>query len=176
MTYRSFYTTFYPEAIRGIIMLTYLWGLRPSETLGIEMSDMHLGTDNYIVIKQTKFNKTRIVTFNDKVVSFIEDFLFWRKHTGLPSESDSPLFLKRTFATYSTHALQMAFAMIRKEANVHRYDGAKYQPSHGYRTCATHFLLRELCHGIGKDETYKICFLFCWSYEHKHHGCLYVYD
>lgn len=48
-------------------MLTYLWGLRPSETLGIKMSDMHLGTDNYIVIKQTKFNKTRIVTFNDKV-------------------------------------------------------------------------------------------------------------
>lgn len=63
MTYSSFYTTFYPEAIRGIIMLTYLWGLRPSETLGIKMSDMHLGIDNYIMIKQTKFNKTS----NDKV-------------------------------------------------------------------------------------------------------------
>ena len=128
MTYRSFYTTFYPEAIRGIIMLTYLLGLRPSETLGIEMSDVHLGTDNYIVIKQTKFYKTRIVTFNDKVASFIEDFLFWRKHTGLLSESDSPLFLKRTFAAYSTHVLQIAFAMIREDANVRRYDGARYQP------------------------------------------------
>lgn len=159
MTYSPFYTTFYPEAIRGIIMLTYLWGLRPSETLGIEMSAVHLDTDNYIVIKQTKFYKTRIVTFNDKVASFIEDFLFWRKHTGLPSESDSSLFLKRTFATYSTHALQMAFAMIRKDANVLRYDGA--DTSHSYRTCATHLLLRELFHGIGKDETCKICFLFC---------------
>lgn len=128
MTYRSFYTTFYPEAIRGIIMLTYLLGLRPSETLGIEMSDVHLGTNNYIVIKQTKFYKTRIVTFNDKVASFIEDFLFWSKHTGLPSESDSPLFLKRTSAAYSTHALQMAFTMIREDANVRRYDGARYQP------------------------------------------------
>lgn len=66
MTYRSFYTTFYPETIRGIIMLTYLWGLRPSETLGIEMADVHLGTDNYIVIKQMKFYNTRIVTFNDR--------------------------------------------------------------------------------------------------------------
>ena len=55
MTYRSFYTTFYPETIRGIIMLTYLWGLRPSETLGIEMADV-----------QMKFYKIRIVTFNDR--------------------------------------------------------------------------------------------------------------
>ena len=66
MTYRSFYTTFYPETIRGIIMLTYLWGLRPSETLGIEMADVHLGIDNYIAIKQMKFYKIRIVTFNDR--------------------------------------------------------------------------------------------------------------
>lgn len=128
MTYRSFYTTFYPEGIRGIIMLTYLLGLRPSETLGIEMSDIHLGIDNYILIKQTKFYKTRIVTFNEKVGSFIEDFLVWRKRTGLPSEGNSPLFLKRTFATYSMHALQMAFAMIREGAGVRRYDGARYQP------------------------------------------------
>ena len=66
MTYRSFYTTFYPETIRGIIMFTYLWGLRPSETLGIEMADVHLGIDNYIAIKQMKFYKIRIVTFNDR--------------------------------------------------------------------------------------------------------------
>jgi len=66
MTYRSFYTTFYPETIRGIIMLTYLWGLRPSETLGIEMADVYLGIDNYIAIKQMKFYKIRIVTFNDR--------------------------------------------------------------------------------------------------------------
>lgn len=109
MTYRSFYITFYPEAIRGIIMLTYLLGLRPSETLGIEMSDVHLGTDNYIVIKQTKFYKIRIVTFNDKVASFIEDFLFWRKHTGLPSESDSPLFLKRTRVSWIKTLSNSAF-------------------------------------------------------------------
>lgn len=47
-------------------MLTYLWGLRPSETLGIEMADVYLGIDNYIAIKQMKFYKIRIVTFNDR--------------------------------------------------------------------------------------------------------------
>lgn len=128
MTFRTYYTTFYPEAIRGIIMLTYLLGLRPGETLGIEMSDVHLGTDNYIVIKQTKFYKTRIVTFNDKVASFLKNYLFWRKREGLPVESESPLFARRTFDRYSSAALQKAFAMIREGAGVRRYDGARYQP------------------------------------------------
>lgn len=30
------------------------------------MADVHLGIDNYIAIKQMKFYKIRIVTFNDR--------------------------------------------------------------------------------------------------------------
>ena len=128
MTFRTYYTTFYPEAVRGIILLTYLLGLRPGETLGIEMSDVHLGADNYIVIKQTKFYKTRIVTFNDKVASFLKDYLIWRKREGLPTERESPLFARRTFNRYSSGAIQRSFARIREDAGVRRYDGARYQP------------------------------------------------
>ena len=128
MTYRTSYTKVYPEAIRGIIMLTYFLGLRPGETLKIDMSDVHLGDENYILIKDTKFYKSRLVPFNNKVAVFLENFIMWRRDQRLPSDPESNVFLDRLFNPYSLSAMQKIFTMVRGKTGIYRYDGARYQP------------------------------------------------
>lgn len=128
MTYRRWFAKNHPEAIQGIIMLTYLLGLRPGETLKIEMSDVHLANDNYILIKDTKFYKSRIVPFNDKVAEYLKNFLEWRTAKKLPLESDAKLFSDQFGNPYSLSAIQKIFTKIREKSNIYRYDGARYQP------------------------------------------------
>ena len=107
MTYRSKYVKIYPEAIRAILMLTYFLGLRPGETLKIEISDVHLGDENYILIKDAKYYKSRFVPFNNQVAMFLEEFMLWRKDRGLPSNPESKLFLDRFFYPYSLSAMDV---------------------------------------------------------------------
>lgn len=128
MTYRKWFAKNHPEAIQGIIMLTYLLGLRPGETLKIEMSDVHIANENYILIKDTKFYKSRIVPFNDRVAEYLKNFLKWRITKKLSSEPDARLFLDQFGVPYSLSAMQKIFTKIRVKSNIYRYDGARYQP------------------------------------------------
>jgi integrase len=127
-TYRRWFAKNHPQAIQGIIMLTYLLGLRPGETLRIELSDIHLANENYILIKDTKFYKSRIVPFNDKVEEYLKFFLEWRIAKKLPLESNAKLFLDQVGNPYSLSAMQKAFTKIREKSEIYRYDGARYQP------------------------------------------------
>lgn len=128
MTYRKWFAKNHPEAIQGIIMLTYLLGLRPGETLRIEMADVHLENENYILIKDTKFYKSRIVPFNDQVAKYLKNFLKWRSTKKLPLEPNAKLFLDQTGDPYSLSAMQKIFTKIRVKSNIYRNDGARYQP------------------------------------------------
>lgn len=128
MTHRSNYIKIYPEAIRGIIMLTYFLGLRPGETLKIEMSDVHLDDENYILIKDTKFFKSRLVPFNNQVATFLGNFIIWRRDQKCPSNPESKLFLDRFSNPYSLSAMQKIFTIIREKSGIYRFDGARYQP------------------------------------------------
>jgi integrase len=109
-------------------MLTYFLGLRPGETLKIEISDVHLGDDNYILIKDAKYYKSRIVPFNNQVAMFLEEFMLWRKDRGLPSNPESKLFLDRFFNPYTLSAMDKIFIMIREKSGIYRHDCSKYQP------------------------------------------------
>jgi len=93
--------------IYAILMLTYFLGLRPGETLKIEISDVHLGDENYILIKDAKYYKSRFVPFNNQVAMFLEEFMLWRKDRGLPSNPESKLFLDRFFYPYSLSAMDV---------------------------------------------------------------------
>lgn len=128
MTYRKWFAKNHPEAIQGIIMLTYLLGLRPGETLKIEMSDVHLTNENYILIKDTKFYKSRIVPFNEKIAEYLKHFLEWRIDKKLPLEPNARLFLDQFGFPYSMSAMQKIFTKIRVKSNIYRHDGTRYQP------------------------------------------------
>ena len=92
------------------------------------MSDIHLGDENYILIKDTKFYKSRFVPFKNKIAMFLENFIMWRRDQRLPSDPESNLFLDRFFNPYSLSVMQKIFTMVRKKSGIYRYDGARYQP------------------------------------------------
>jgi site-specific recombinase XerD len=95
LTYRKRFNILYPESVRVILMITYFLGLRPGEAVKLCLSDIHLEHDNYVLIKKTKFYKSRIVPFNTQVALFLKGYLQWRKENHFPENADASLFVTR---------------------------------------------------------------------------------
>ena len=125
MTYRKRFNILYPESVRVMLMVTYLLGLRPGETVNLCMSDIHLGDDNCVLIRESKFYKSRLVPFNKQVASLLEKYLQWRKTNHLPENPDASLFMTRKREPVKLSAMQQAFRLICKKSNIHRNDGMK---------------------------------------------------
>jgi len=125
MTYRTRFNILYPESVRVILMLTYLLGLRPGETVKLCISDIHLGDDNYALIRESKFYKSRLVPFNKQVASLLEKYLLWRKTNHLPENPDANLFMTRKREPVKLSSMQQAFRLICEKSNIHRNDGMK---------------------------------------------------
>jgi len=125
LTYRKRFNIIYPESMRIIFMVTYLLGLRPSETLKLCIADVHLGNENYAVIRLTKFHKSRIVPFNNMVASLLSKYLKWRKENNLPENPKDSLFMTRKKEPVKLSAIQQAFRTVCNKSNIHRNDAMK---------------------------------------------------
>jgi len=126
LTYRKRFNILYPESVRAILMIIYLLGLRPGEAVKLCLSDIHLdGHDNYVLIRETKFYKYRMVPFNNQVALFLEKFIQWRKNNYLPEDPDTSLFITRKKKPVKLSAIQQAFRLICDKSNIHRNDGTK---------------------------------------------------
>jgi len=125
LTYRKRFNILYPESVRVILMITYLLGLRPGETVKLCLSDIHLENDNYVLIRDTKFYKSRIVPFNEHVASILKGYLLWRKTNCLPENPDTSLFMTRKKESVKLSAVQQAFRLICDKSNIHRNDGMR---------------------------------------------------
>jgi integrase len=128
MIYRKRFNILYPESVRIILMITYLLGLRPGETVKLCMSDIHLGEENYVLIRETKFYKSRIVPFNKQVALLLNHYMQWRKKNHLQENPDISLFLTRKNKPVSLSSIQKAFRLICDKSDIHRYDGTKSDP------------------------------------------------
>jgi site-specific recombinase XerD len=118
-----------PVCIKMILQVTYMLGLRPSETLSIKLSDIHLSRDEmYIVIRETKFYKSRIVPFNEEVLSLLRSFMSWRESYNLSDNPESRLFLTNKEKQIPIHMIQMNFRKICTETGISSH-GARFQPS-----------------------------------------------
>ncbi len=93
----------------------------------MQMEDLNLH-EKYVVIRESKFNKTRMVPFNDQVALLLATFLDWREEQGWASENESYLFLDWDKKRLSVDVVRNAFQRIRDLAGVKRSDGARYQP------------------------------------------------
>ncbi|MDD4220492.1 MAG: tyrosine-type recombinase/integrase [Sphaerochaetaceae bacterium] len=125
LTYRRRFNILYPESVRIILMITYLLGLRPGETVKLCLSDIHLEHDNYALIRETKFYKSRIVPFNTQVALLLKGYIQWRKKNHLPEDPNSSLFVTRKGEPVKLTAIQQAFRLICDKSNIHRKDGMK---------------------------------------------------
>lgn len=118
----------YPECILVYLKILLTMGLRPSEGLNIRIADVHTSDDEkYIIIRETKFFKSRLVTFNDSVKDMINSFLKWRRRMNMPETDDTYLFLDTHVKKMNEHSFRRAYRMILDKAGVKKdADGTNY--------------------------------------------------
>lgn len=116
-----------PFMIRTILILTYTLGLRRREVLLIKLKDIDLKKGT-ILIEQSKFYKTRYVTFNEQIKDIIVSYLLLRKERKTALDPTSYLFMWKDNKPLRGSHLDNIFSKIRREAGINRQDGATYQP------------------------------------------------
>lgn len=127
LTYQKRRSIMYPEMVFYALVFTYSMGLRIRETLKIELGDINL-SQSYIHIKQTKFYKSRLVTFNNAVKAKLIECLKWRKSAGMPDDSKDLLLLDRKNRPITIHNMDASFIRIREKVGVKCDSDNRHQP------------------------------------------------
>ncbi|MDL2230190.1 tyrosine-type recombinase/integrase [Alistipes sp. OttesenSCG-928-L06] len=113
--------------IRMILVLTYTLGLRISEALAIRIK--HLNFDeNYVVIEESKFYKTRLLPFNNQIGKEIVKYQQWKTNQNYPQEENNHFFLDKLGMPVLLDTFQEYWRKICAKADIYRNDGATYQP------------------------------------------------
>lgn len=126
-TYTRNYRNINPYVIRAILMMTYMLGLRIHETVSLKLIDINL-EESLVIVRESKFYKSRMVPFNEQVKMWFRKYLEWRKAYGHSQDPKSELFQDDYSNPIKTSAVRGRFERIREKAGVKRNDGATYQP------------------------------------------------
>ena len=117
-----------PECMQVILKVTYTLGLRIHETVSLKLKDLDL-QQCQAIIRESKFNKTRIVPFNRQVQEMLHAFLTWRTaQYPAYSNGEDAVFLDKSGCPINLETVRGCFQRIRAEAGICRNDGACYQP------------------------------------------------
>jgi integrase/recombinase XerD len=127
---------------RTLLLLLYGTGLRISEVLGLDMTDVDL-CDGILTVRDTKFYRTRLVPIGIDLIRVLTVYAAQRS-THLLGVPDTPFLLTRRDKRLSRSTAEEYFKHLRATAGVRRDDGARYQPRlHDMRhTFATTRLIR----------------------------------
>ena len=127
LTYQKNRSRIPPECIQMILKVTYFLGLRIHETVSLMVDDIDM-REGHAVIRESKFNKTRIVPFNSQVREMLKSFIDWRASLHPNSRNGTALFLDRSGMPIRLDTVRGSFQRIRAAAGIARNDGAYYQP------------------------------------------------
>jgi len=116
-----------PYMIYNVLLVLYGTGLRLSEGLSLSLGDVDL-IQSVIIVKATKFYKSRLVPFGAQVAVAVNEYVNWRKMKGFSQNETSPFFYGKANKSLNMSTVQDAFQRIREKAGVKRTDGARYQP------------------------------------------------
>ena len=109
---------FSPDGIRArsvkcIIGLLWSTGMRPSEPIHLRVGDVDFAKQ-CIVIRETKYAKSRIIPVTASVMQEINDYTKWLTSIIGSCEEDEPLFRTTGGKALSEPALAYAFQLIRE--------------------------------------------------------------
>jgi len=127
MTYQKNRSKIPPECMQMILKVTYFLGLRIRETVSVRMDDLDL-KESHVIIRESKFNKTRVVPFNHQVREMLQGFAGWRASMHPGHKEGTALFLDRAGQPICLDTVRGCFQRIREAAGISRNDGACYQP------------------------------------------------
>lgn len=123
-----------PLMCRTLLLLLYATGLRISEALALNLSDVDLDA-RILRIHETKFYKTRLVPIGADLTCVLADYAAER-FQHLPTTPDAPFLLTRHGKRPSRAGAEYAFTQLRQRAQVRRDDNVRYQPRlHDMRHC-----------------------------------------
>jgi integrase/recombinase XerD len=126
-SYRKDHRKLEPHTLRAILVLLYGAGLRVSEAVALTLGEVDLPSA-VITIRDTKFNKTRIVPLGSDLHQVLTQYLKRRNETGHSQSNSAPFFVMRRGGSVSVQLVQQTFKRLREYVGINRTDGARYQP------------------------------------------------
>lgn len=127
---------------RTLILLLYGSGLRIGEALRVTLRDVDV-VERTIVVRNTKFFKTRLVPIGPKLAQELAAHVELRRQLPLPAGDDSPLFTTRTGQGWPYQHVITLFQRVRRAAGIECPTGELRPPRlHDLRhTAAVHRVL-----------------------------------
>jgi integrase/recombinase XerD len=127
------------ETVRALLLVLYGAGLRISEALKLEVSDVDLH-QRLLYIRQSKFFKSRWVPIGPKLVGVLRDY---ERQLPARHRHNRRFFLCKRGTPVNRATMERVFARLRVAAQVQRTDGGRFQPRlHDLRhTAAVHRLV-----------------------------------
>jgi integrase/recombinase XerD len=128
-----------PHLTRTLLLLLYGAGLRLSEALQLEETDVDL-KEQLLCVRRSKFFKTRLVPIGPKLARVLTDYAGKRLAIADPK---GRFFQTDKGAPVSRSTVERIFRKLCLAADVKRADGSRYQPRlHDLRhSMATHCLV-----------------------------------
>ena len=112
-----------PLAVYTMLVLAYCAGLRLGELSRLDIGDIDLDA-RAIVIRETKFFKSRILPLSDSVMATLRDYLDARRIAGAPQNADSGLFWHaKGEKRYTSAAIAWVFVDILRRAGLKTRQG-----------------------------------------------------
>ncbi len=121
-----------PELQVTLIGLLYATGIRIGEALKLTLQDVDF-QERVLLIRQTKFRKTRYVPISDSTVKALESFLKRRKQAGHSVVPTAPVFVSRTGHAYCVSGLHMCFLPILRKLGMRGPKGTRGPRIHDFR-------------------------------------------
>ncbi len=126
-TYQRHRSSMAPVTIRTIILLLYGAGLRVSEALAFDQTDVDL--DNFLLtVRQTKFFKTRLVPISMGLGRTLAQYAAQRLVATPQPENAIPFFTTRRGTRVKEGTLESCFRRVCQQAGICRPGGARSQP------------------------------------------------
>jgi integrase/recombinase XerD len=102
---------------RTLLLLLYGSGMRIGEALGASLRDVDLN-ERIIVVRNTKFFKTRLVPIGPKLTQELAAHIKLRRQLPLPAGDDSTLFTARTGRGWPYQHVITLFQRVRQVAGI----------------------------------------------------------
>jgi integrase/recombinase XerD len=112
---------------RTLLLLLYGAGLRSGEAVSLTIADVNL-SDRLLIVRNTKFFKSRFVPIGPKLTAVLQDYLEARREMYGRPRITSVFFLNFRGNALAQQTAERYFRFVRQQAGIRRTDGAYFQP------------------------------------------------
>jgi integrase len=121
-----------PAVISNLVGLLYATGLRIGETLRLTLADVDLKR-GVLLIRETKFDKSRNVPLSASVVRQLKTYLQQRRRAGISTSVDAPFFVNLWGQYYGEAGFTTVFLEIIRRLGIRGPKGQRGPRIHDFR-------------------------------------------